>query len=273
MKLYISSDQEGVSGIATRSRDQVDQQENKRLQTMEMVALCEAILGYKPDAEVVINDSHGKGLNIDFEKLPPQVDLIRQTPEILDQMYGINETYDGFMFFAHAMRGELGATLSHVWEVQDVMINGKRLGEAGLAAYYAASYGVPFVYASGDDYYYKEVKELSPTTEVSIVKYGMGRYVARNKHPETARRIIAEDVVKALKRLEKGEIVPVDLPDPPYRLEMRFSDTGAADAACWMPGAQRVDGRTTLFEADDVPTVYKAFYCQTRLQRTRLLHP
>ena len=273
MKLYISSDQEGVSGIATRSRDQVDQQENKRLQTMEMVALCEAILGYKPDAEVVINDSHGKGLNIDFEKLPPQVDLIRQTPEILDQMYGINETYDGFMFFAHAMRGELGATLSHVWEVQDVMINGKRLGEAGLAAYYAASYGVPFVYASGDDYYYKEVKELSPTTEVSIVKYGMGRYVARNKHPETARRIIAEDVVKALKRLEKGEIAPVKLPDPPYRLEMRFSDTGAADAACWMPGTQRIDGRTTLFEADDVQTVYKAFYCQTRLQRTRLLHP
>lgn len=119
----------------------------------------------------------------------------------------------------------------------------------------------------------KEVKELSPTTEVSVVKYGMGRYIARNKHPETARKIISEDVVKALKRLEKGEIVPVELPDPPYRLEMHFSDTGAADAACWMPGTQRINGRTTLFEADDIPTVYKAFYCQTRLQRTRLLHP
>lgn len=271
MKLYISSDQEGVSGIATRSREQVDQQENKRLQTMEMVVLCEAILGYKPEAEIVINDSHGKGLNIDFEKLPETVDLIRQSPEILDQMYGIDSSYDGFMFFAHAMRGVLGANLSHVWEVQHVKINGKKLGEAGLAAYYASSFGVPFVFASGDDYYHKEVKNLSPTTEFSIVKYGMGRYVARNKHPVKARKIIAEGVIKALERLEKGEIMPVELPDPPYCLEMRFSDTGAADAACWMPGTKRVDGQTTIYEADDVPTVYKAFYCQTRLQRTRLL--
>jgi len=38
-----------------------------------------------------------------------------------------------------------------------------------------------------------------------------------------------------------------------------------------MPGTRWIDGRTTLYEADDVPTVYKAFYCQTRLQRTRLL--
>ena len=65
--------------------------------------------------------------------------------------------------------------------------------------------------------------------------------------------------------------MPVELPDPPYVLEMKFDDAGAADAACWMPGAQRVDGRTTRFEADDIPTVYKAFYCQTRLQRGRLI--
>jgi len=271
MKLYISSDQEGVSGIATRSHDAWDQAENKRLQTKEMVALCEAILGYKPDAEIVINDSHGKGLNIDFEKLPEPVDLIRQSPEILDQMYGIDESYDGFMFFAHAMRGVLGATLSHVWEVHDVRINGKKLGEAGLAAYFASHYGVPFVYASGDDYYCREVKELSPTTEVDVVKYGMGRYVARNKHPVATRKIIASGVVRALKRLEAGEILPVELPDPPFVLEMKFDNAGAADAASWMPGAERVDGRTTRFEANDVPTVYKAFYCQTRLQRGRLI--
>jgi len=112
MKLYVSSDQEGVSGIATRSRDNWDQAENKRLQTEEMVALCNAMLEYDPKIKIVVNDSHGKGLNLDFEKLPEPVDMIRQSPEILDQMYGIDESYDGFMFFAHAMRGVLGATLS-----------------------------------------------------------------------------------------------------------------------------------------------------------------
>ncbi len=271
MKLYVSSDQEGVSGIATRSRDNWDQAENKRLQTEEIVAVCDAILEYNSKTEIVVNDSHSMGLNLDFEKLPEPVDLIRQSPEILDQMYGIDESYDGFMFFAHSMRGVLGACLSHVWEVQHVKINGKKLGEAGLAAYYAAHYGVPFMYASGDDAYMREVKDLSPTTEFDVVKYGMGRYVARNKHPKAARKIIAAGVKRAMKRLEAGEIVPVELPDGPYEIEMKFDNTGQADAACWMPGTERVDGQTTKFVADDIPTVYKAFYCQTRLQRGRLI--
>lgn len=271
MKIYISSDQEGVSGIATRSRDGVDQAENKRLQTEEIVACCNAILKFDPDAEIVVNDSHGKGLNLDFEALPERVELIRQSPEILDQMYGIDESYDGFMFYAHAMRGTLGALLSHVWEVQDLIVNGKRLGEAGIASYIASYYGVPFIFAAGDDFYMEEVKELSPTTETAVVKYGMGRYVARNLHPKLARKLIAEGTKNALRRLKAGEIAPVELPDPPIRLEMRYSDTGAADAACMMPGVERVDGRTTLFVSDNVRDAYKAFYAQTRLQRTRLL--
>jgi len=271
LKIYISSDQEGVSGIATRSREGVDQAENKRLQTEEIVACCGAILEFDPDAEIVVNDSHGKGLNLDFESLPERVELIRQSPEILDQMYGIDDSYDGFMFYAHAMRGTLGATLSHVWEVQDLIVNGKRLGEAGIASYIASYHGVPFIFAAGDDYYCSEVSKLSPTTETAVVKYGMGRYVARNLHPKMARKLIAEGTKRAMRRLKAGEIKPVVLPDPPVRLEMRFNDTGAADAACMMPGVERVDGRTTLFVADDVKTAYQAFYCQTRLQRTRLL--
>jgi len=271
VRIYISSDQEGVSGIATRSRDSVDQQENKRLQTEEIVACCEAILEYDPEADIVVNDSHGKGLNLDFEKLPEQVELIRQSPEILDQMHGIDDSYDGFMFFAHAMRGTLGALLSHVWEVHDLMVNGKCLGEAGIASYIASYYKVPLILTSGDDHYAKEVFDLSPTTETVVVKYGMGRYVARNLHPKLSRRLIAEGTKRALKRMEAGEIKPVVLPDPPYRLQMNFDDSGAADAACMMPGVERLDGRSTLYVSDDMRDIYKAFYCQTRLQRGRLI--
>ena len=271
MKIYISSDQEGVSGVATRSRDARDDAENKRLQTEEMVACCNAILEFDSEAKIVINDSHGKGLNINFEALPEQVDLIRQTPEILDQMYGIDDTYDGFMFFAHAMRGTLGSLLSHVWEVHDLIVNGKRLGEAGIASYIASYYNVPFIFAAGDDYYQTEVKDLSPTTETAVVKYGMGRYVARNIHPKRARRLIAEGTTRALKRLKAGEIKPVALPDPPYTLQMNFDNTGQADAACMMPGVERLDGWSTLYTSSDMRSIYKAFYCQTRLQRGRLV--
>ena len=271
MRIYISSDQEGVSGIATRSHDSVDQQENKRLQTEEIVACCEAILEYDPETDIVVNDSHGKGLNLDFEKLPEQVELIRQSPEILDQMHGIDGSYDGFMFFAHAMRGTLGALLSHVWEVHDLMVNGKCLGEAGIASYIASYYKVPLILTSGDDHYAEEVLDLSPTTERVVVKYGMGRYVARNLHPKLSRKLIAEGTKRALKRMELGEIKPVVLPDPPYRLQMNYDNTGAADAACMMPGVERLDGRSTLYVSDDMRDIYKAFYCQTRLQRGRLI--
>jgi len=271
MKIYISSDQEGVSGIATRSNDAKDVNENKRLQTEEIIACCNAIIEFDQEAEIVINDSHSKGLNLDFESLPERVELIRQSPEILDQMYGIDDSYDGFMFYAHSMRGTLGALLSHVWEVHDLIVNGKRLGEAGIASYIASYYNVPFIFSAGDDHYAAEVKDLSPTTETAVVKYGMGRYVARNIHPKMARKIIADGTKRALRRLKAGEIKPVVLPDPPYKLQMNFDTTGQADAACMMPGVDRQDGWSTLYVTDDMKELYKAFYCQTRLQRGRLI--
>jgi D-aminopeptidase len=59
------------------------------------------------------------------------------------------------------MRGTLGACLSHVWEVQDLIVNEKILEEAGIAAYIASYYGVQFIFAAGDDFYKKEVKECA----------------------------------------------------------------------------------------------------------------
>lgn len=76
---------------------------------MEIVACCEAILEFDKDAEIVVNDSHSIGLNIDFEALPEQVELIRRAR---------------------------------------LIVNGKRLGKAGIAFYIASYYGVPFIFAS-----------------------------------------------------------------------------------------------------------------------------
>ena len=115
------------------------------------------------------------------------------------------------------------------------------------------------------------MKDLSPSTETGIVKYGLGRYVARNLHPVKARRLIYQGTKKALERLKAGEIKPVKIPEPPIVLELHFPDTGAADAASMMPGVERVDGLVTKFVTDDMREAYKAFYAQTRMQRSRLL--
>jgi D-amino peptidase len=124
---------------------------------------------------------------------------------------------------------------------------------------------------AGDDHYEREMKDLSPTTETVVVKYGLGRYVARNLHPAKARKLIYTGTKKALERLKAGEIKPVKIPEPPIVLEMHFPDTGAADAASMMPGVERVDGLVTKFVTDDMREAYKAFYAQTRMQRSRLL--
>ncbi len=38
-----------------------------------------------------------------------------------------------------------------------------------------------------------------------------------------------------------------------------------------MPGVERVEGLITKFVTDDMREAYKAFYAQTRMQRSRLL--
>ena len=79
MKIYISADIEGITGIAhwdEATRDHPAYAEFQQRMTAETAAACEAALGSGAQA-IVVKDAHGTGRNILAEQLPAPTQLIR----------------------------------------------------------------------------------------------------------------------------------------------------------------------------------------------------
>ncbi len=79
MKVYISADIEGITGVthwAEADRQNPDYSELKEQMTAEVSAACEGAL-QAGAAEIWVKDAHGSARNLTASKLPRQTFLIR----------------------------------------------------------------------------------------------------------------------------------------------------------------------------------------------------
>ncbi len=261
MKVYISCDMEGISGIVhvdqTRSNGQ-DYPRCRELMTEEVNAA--ALGAFDAGAkEVLINDSHGDMRSIIIEKLDPRVQLISGNVKPLSMVQGVEGKYDAAFFVGyHAGMGAKAGILDHTYYgavVSEVRINGKVMNEAAINALIAGSYGTPVVLVTGDDRVCEEAKELLDPVETVTVKWAITRYSARSLHPKEAQRQIREAAARALKNISKYK--PFVLP-PPYTLHVKMLNAGMVDNAEMMPGVRRVDALTLEYRTDKLMDLFKA---------------
>ncbi len=237
--------------------------------TEEVNAAVEGIFKVDPNAEIIVNDAHGKSQNLIYEDMDERIKLIRGSAEYHDMMMGIDESYDAAMLIGfHARLQTKAAVLCHVWGLQDLYFNEKVAGEISINTYTAGSYDVPVVFVSGDKAISEEVEFLSREgcgpIEMVVVKEGMTQHTALCSHPHMTRRWIKEGAARALNKLD--QIKPAKLATP-IKLEMHFTNPGQADAASMMPGVERTSPLSTLFVADHFTEIKRAFYSQVRLVR------
>ncbi len=260
MKVFISCDIEGVSGVVVASPQTSpegrDYGRARDLMTAEVNAAIRGAL--KAGAtEIVVNDSHGPITNILIEKLDSAATLITGTPKPLSMMQGIDRDFDAAVFVGyHAKMGEVGV-LSHTISgasVADVWVNDIPVGETGINAGLAGYFGVPVVLVSGDDVVAKEAKALLPHVHTATVKWAVTRTAARCLPPEKARETIEEETFRALSSLSEAKAW---LPESPVTFKIAFKDAGQACNASRMPYSEMIDGRTLTFTADDYLTAFK----------------
>ena len=116
VKVFISCDIEGVSGVVEASRQTSpegrDYGRARELMTGEAnAAIAGAVRAGA--SEIVVNDSHGPMTNILIEKLDPAATLITGAPKPLSMMQGIGRDCQAAIFVGyHAKMGEVGV-LSH----------------------------------------------------------------------------------------------------------------------------------------------------------------
>jgi len=266
MKVLISGDMEGISGVVTGDHVSSGHREYERfrkLMTAEANAAIEGALAGGA-TQVVVNDSHGGMANLLIEELNPAAELISGSPKPFGMMQGIGPDVDAVFFVGyHAASGTGAAVLEHTWSsrvVAEVWLNDQAVGETGLNAALAGSYGAPVVLVTGDRAVTEETRALLGEIETVAVKEGVTRTAARCLHPEVAQERIRQAAVRALSLTVSPFVVP-----PPITLRVVFQRALHADMAELIPGSTRGDGRTVEWTGEDMPTVYKVFRAITTL--------
>src|SRR4051812_35292815 len=85
MKIYISADMEGITGVVTGDQlgpQGFEYQRFREFMPQEVNSAIEAAFAVGA-TEIVVSDSHGNGENLLIEKLPKNITLVRSWPRPL----------------------------------------------------------------------------------------------------------------------------------------------------------------------------------------------
>ncbi|MEV4825604.1 M55 family metallopeptidase [Micromonospora sp. NPDC049274] len=261
MKVLISVDMEGISGIvhsAETNPDRYDYERGRALMTAEANAVIAGVLDAEPDAVVWVADAHGTFRNLLPEDLDRRAHLVRGKPRPLGMLSGLDEQTDAVLFVGyHARAGAGPAVLAHTISdaVLDVRVAGRSLGEIGLNVAMAGHLDAPVVLLSGDDTACAEFSELVPSAVTVAVKQTLGQTAAVALHPQEARDRLRQAAADAIAR--RASIPPVKLTGP-LDVEVDLLGPYTVDLALLVPGVARVGGgRTVAFHAVDVAEAYR----------------
>jgi len=272
MKIFISTDFEGVAGIV--DWDQIlltgrDYELGRRLLLDETNAVIDGALEAGA-TEVIVNDSHSVMRNIPPAELHGRATYISGKHKPLYMMEGLDSSFDAICFVGyHGSIGASHAILSHsynpraIWEVK---INGRVVGETALNALVAAHYGVPIVLVTGDQATAREAREVLPEVECVIVKESITRTAAANLHPQVACEKLREGAMRALQGLANQKAPTFAAP---VRIEVTFLTADMAESATWLRGVEPVAGqsRTVTFEGADTLALFRTFVTMIQLTR------
>lgn len=253
MKIYISTDMEGMAGIVygkSTMPPHPDYERYRKLMTAEVNAAIEG--AFEAGAEtVVVNDGHGSMRNITIEDLHPDVQLISGYPKPLLQMTGIDESFDGAMFIGFHAKSRSHGVLAHTFcgFFEYVKVNNHVCSEAEFDALVAGSFNVPVLLVSGDNILKEQIKELMPSTLYVQTKESIGAAVAKSLHPKKIIELLKNTVKTAINT--KTTIQPVKI-TPPYTLEIKLSSVALADVCEVIPGVVRLDETVVTYSHENM---------------------
>ena len=270
-KLFISVDMEGIGGIGTGAMITVggkDYSTGRRLMTEEVNTVVQVILDRHPNAEIIVNDSHGDHQNVLHTDLHPDVTYIQGAVKPLGMVQGLDASFDGVIFLGyHAMAGDPDGFRAHTGtgSVKGLWLNDIEVGEGGMNAVFAGSHGVPVILAAGDSAATSELGNLLHTETVTT-KTAETPASARLIHPIRVRAMLAEATDRALSRLQRDDFEPLDVGSP-VTIRMRFDSTTHVDILQSIPGVTKVDGFTVSYTATDADEAYRLIRLMYRFVR------
>jgi len=262
MKVFISADMEGATGVAVGPHVGGEAGEYGRMRKLLTQDVNAAVRGALAAGatECLVTDAHGKMTNILIEELDASARLISGSNKQLLQMEGIDAGHAAAMFVAyHAREGTEDGVLNHTLlgsTVHEIRCNGRPFGETGLNAALAGHFGVPVCLVTGDDKVCLEAQELLGSIEVAEVKVARERLVADLLPPAKTQVLIEAKARSGLARVARGEIDPFRV-SCPVSFEVDFKSTAGVKMACLFPAVEYAGAKTLRVRGEDYLEAYK----------------
>ncbi len=274
MKIFISADMEGASGITSTKqcspKETTEYERGRKFLTGDVNAAVRGAIAAGAD-EVLVNDSHGPMTNILIEDLAEGARLISGSNKPLLQMQGLEPGFDAVFFVAyHAREGTGEGLLNHTIMgsvVQELRCNGESVGETAINAGIAGAMGVPVVLLTGDREVAREAQCRLPGIETVTVKDSFDRHASNCIPPSRTRGMIEDGARRALAHL--GEVKPLEV-ELPVVFEIAFRSTASAAMACLFPSVKPVDARTVEIVDGDYLAAFKKLWGALILGRSAM---
>jgi D-amino peptidase len=269
MRIYISVDMEGVSGV-TRWEDVITQgQDYQRARSWMTRDVNAAVEGARAAGatEFVVEENHGVEAlcNLVLDEIDPEVDVVRGQPRGgATTMAALDDSFDAvFLVGHHAKVGDYPGICAHTISYgayRDVRLAGASVSEGEMFATVAAQHGVPTALITGDDVVAAELSRVCPGIETAIVKRALSRTSGSIIPPLRAQRIIADAARRAVERVRAREIAVLEF-ESPFAMEVvlgaPLSQAALTAFADRFPEFHVVDDRTVAFTHTDMHMAYR----------------
>ena len=243
------TDAEGVAGICRQEQVEPKEPELRQLLTGEINAAVEGFLAGGAD-EVVVWDGHDGSQTLSAATIHPRAKLMIGSPGVT---MTLERRYAGLAFVGqHSLAGVRAGIMAHSYSslgIQNMLMNGKPVGEIGTIVALAGWYNTPVILLTGDQTAAKELLDIVPEAEVAVVKEGLARYTCISLSAPASRDLIRERARRAMEKI--GKIRPYKI-EGPVTIQYEYTTRNSLPADAGLrPGVEVLDDRTIRYRGKD----------------------
>jgi D-amino peptidase len=248
-RVFVITDAEGVAGVCRQEQTDPKDPELRQLLTGEINA---AVQGFFDGgaSEVFVWDGHDGSETLSALKIEPRAKLVMGRIESTMLM---GRHYAAVAFIGqHPRADSRGGVMAHSYSslgIQNLLMNGKPVGEVETRTALAGWFDTPVIFLSGDQIAAEQLRAIVPDAETAVVKEGLDNYACISLSAEASRKLIREGAKNSMSKL--GQIKPYKL-NGPVTFQIEYTSRHALrQGAGSGPGEEVVDARTIRFHGKD----------------------
>jgi D-amino peptidase len=261
MKLLISADMEGATGVTWPADVEPGTEQWQRCRRMFTADVNAAVAGFFDGGAtaVLINEAHATMRNLLLEELDERAVMLTGRHKDLSMVEGIQHgDVDGVAFVGyHAAAGAEGV-LAHTYlpnSITAVRVNGETASEGRLNAYVAAQFGVPVVLVTGDDRTCADAVGYAPGAPAVPVKTCVIRYAAVCLSPAAAGAAIRSGAQAGAALAGRATAAPAEQ----FQIQVEVDAAQLAQAAAIVPGVRRTGDRLVEYASSSATEMIRCF--------------